>query len=567
MALFYYPILIWVVAMQLLLYVSLLVFLAGAMFAAHWTRFRGNRDLYVFYVVLLWILAFIVGQFNYKILLHLGSLEVAVRYSSSLYVLIFTSILLVYILEGVRETRNIITVSIIVQLTLAFLQLFLGQWALPLLQGPMQQGASILFDSSVVRILVSIVATVIDLFFAVFIFQVMVNRFKRFPTPVLVYVALLLTILLDAALFVGGTRYGSFLTTLSAHLLYKSAIVTVLALPLGFYITWFKKRGGLDLERGSFDIFQKLDRLEDDLYEAHEKLKEYAENLEEKVKIRTRELEEANDELREYQRTAERDMLMAVNVQQNLIPKEIKDDSWDIAVTYKPMSGVSGDFYDFYERDGKLLGVSLFDVSGHGIASGLITVLAKPVVMRVFTKMRKSKLSQVMRVINSHLVQELEPVDNYLTGLLLRFDGKNVEYVNAGHTDVIHIAKDGTARPIDRNDVAWKGMFLGIEGMDSDYKVLKFALKKGEALILYSDCLLEASNGRQEYGMQGVLDNLAEAFALGSDPEGSSKRPSPAAKEWSAQGYLDHILKGFYDFVEDNEIKDDLTALVVKRKD
>ena len=99
MALFYYPILIWVVAMQLLLYVSLLVFLAGAMFAAHWTRFRGNRDLYVFYVVLLWILAFIVGQFNYKILLHLGSLEVAVRYSSSLYVLIFTSILLVYILD------------------------------------------------------------------------------------------------------------------------------------------------------------------------------------------------------------------------------------------------------------------------------------------------------------------------------------------------------------------------------------------------------------------------------------------------------------------------------------
>jgi serine phosphatase RsbU (regulator of sigma subunit) len=50
---------------------------------------------------------------------------------------------------------------------------------------------------------------------------------------------------------------------------------------------------------------------------------------------------------------------------------------WDIAFTSRPKSGVSGDFYDFYTNGDKLEGLSLFDVSGHGVAPALITILSK----------------------------------------------------------------------------------------------------------------------------------------------------------------------------------------------
>jgi sigma-B regulation protein RsbU (phosphoserine phosphatase) len=48
------------------------------------------------------------------------------------------------------------------------------------------------------------------------------------------------------------------------------------------------------------------------------------------------------------------------------------------------MSGISGDLYDFYLDDDTLSGISLFDVSGHGIASGLITMLAKSILFRTY---------------------------------------------------------------------------------------------------------------------------------------------------------------------------------------
>jgi sigma-B regulation protein RsbU (phosphoserine phosphatase) len=71
------------------------------------------------------------------------------------------------------------------------------------------------------------------------------------------------------------------------------------------------------------------------------------------------------------------------------------------------MSGVSGDLYDFYQKEGRLTGLSLFDVSGHGIASGLITLLARSVILRVFMEAGTARLGEVRQKINSQLIEEL----------------------------------------------------------------------------------------------------------------------------------------------------------------
>ena len=69
------------------------------------------------------------------------------------------------------------------------------------------------------------------------------------------------------------------------------------------------------------------------------------------------------------------------------IPKTApKNDAWDIAFEFIPMSGVSGDLYDFYVSEGEITGLTLCDVSGHGIASGLVTMIARSVFFRNFSK-------------------------------------------------------------------------------------------------------------------------------------------------------------------------------------
>ena len=263
------------------------------------------------------------------------------------------------------------------------------------------------------------------------------------------------------------------------------------------------------------------------------------------------ERERANRKLEEAQGIFERDMAMAVNVQRNLLPKSPPTaGEWDVDVLFRPMAGVSGDFYDFYVRDGALVGLSLFDVSGHGISSGLITMIAKPLVFGRFNEMRDANLGAIMGEINARLVREIGAVENFITGVMLRFSGDRVEYANAGHTDLlVRRASTGKVDVAGIEGVDCKGMLLGIEGVDAAYRSLVFRIRPGDQLLIYSDCLLECEDRRGcRWGMDGVM----EAFA--------------AAPGGSAAEALESIAGAFRDFVGSGELSDDLTVILIRRR-
>ncbi len=258
----------------------------------------------------------------------------------------------------------------------------------------------------------------------------------------------------------------------------------------------------------------------------------------------------ANRKLEDARRIFERDMAMAVNVQRSLLPKSLPTGGdWDVDVLFRPMAGVSGDFYDLYVREGVLRGASLFDVSGHGISSGLITMIAKPLVFSRFSEMGDAVLGEVMTAVNARLVREIGAVENFITGSILRFSGDRVEYVNAGHTDLL-IRREATGRVdvvgIEGGDC--KGMLLGIEGVDERYRSLVFRVRPGDQLLLYSDCLLECENrDERRWGIEGVRD----AFA--------------AAPRGSAGEALQFLMERFYGFIGTEELSDDLTVMLLRR--
>ena len=214
--------------------------------------------------------------------------------------------------------------------------------------------------------------------------------------------------------------------------------------------------------------------------------------------------------LLEMQRIADIEMEMASLVQAGifpLAPPPVRE--WDIRVVFRPVTPVSGDFYDFYESGGVLEGVSLFDVSGHGVSAGLITMIATSAVRNVFREWSDSPLSLVMGRINEVIRREIGHVDNFLTGTLLRFRDLDVEYVNAGHTQLLCRRGNGQVSVINREKEDFRGPLLGIRDMDATFDQITFSVSPGDQILIYSDALVETMDAKRNHFGQ---DRLIEAF-------------------------------------------------------
>jgi sigma-B regulation protein RsbU (phosphoserine phosphatase) len=191
------------------------------------------------------------------------------------------------------------------------------------------------------------------------------------------------------------------------------------------------------------------------------------------------------------------------------------------------------------------------DVSGHGIASGLITMIAKSISTRIFTKNYRKPLNKILEAINEELINELGNIDNYLTGIMLKFKGDLIDYVNAGHTELIIRRGDlGRSEIVKTTDnTNYKGLFLGLEAMKTDFSLLTFKMQKDDTLLIFSDCLNESSNAEgEEYGIERIVNSLNEA------PRNDSKN------------ILNHVVTKMYDFTGTDVLTDDLTVICVRRK-
>ena len=269
------------------------------------------------------------------------------------------------------------------------------------------------------------------------------------------------------------------------------------------------------------------------------------------------ELEKANRDLRGINSVMKRtqylidlEMDMAYNIQTSIFPaKPPAVTGWDIAFYSKPGYGVSGDFHDFYCTDDRLDGIALFDVSGHGLASALITILTKPILHRHFMHLADDKLGKVIDAVNADMKEQLETVNIFITGIVLRMTGDNLEYVNAGHPAMLcRQSESGRVHVVTDVEGKFKGRPLGIGPLSDHYTTLKFPVRKGDILLLYSDCFIECLdvNGEQ-YGLEKLALALADA---------------PAD---TADSVLDYIMGRYNSHVADEKISDDLSVIVVRK--
>lgn len=299
------------------------------------------------------------------------------------------------------------------------------------------------------------------------------------------------------------------------------------------------------------------------IYHNNEQLSKH---LREEVESRTMDLQEANDALSILNERLEKDktrsdmdLEMASLVQRKFLPKPNKQfRGWEIAVCYAPQAKVSGDFYDYYSYNDTLNGLTLFDVSGHGLSASLVTMLSKNIISRVFQTgfRRKEPVDKILNKINNLILAEKGDIENYMTGILCRFDdsetpGKcKVELGNAGHPYPLKYSLlDNEVFELKGNDGKQHYGAIGMKGITVSFARSNFLMATGDILLFYTDGLSEAANSKQEqFGLSAVKEIMKQNHAK------------------SSSEILGLIMEKLEEFTEYRGYEDDLTLIIAKRK-
>lgn len=281
-------------------------------------------------------------------------------------------------------------------------------------------------------------------------------------------------------------------------------------------------------------------------------------NLEKLIAERTQELKQTNIKLAEtntklnYEKArTEKEILLAATVQKNFFSAEVPIDSdWEIALYSKALAGVSGDLYDFYfTNKNKLAGLGIFDVSGHGIASGLVTMLVKNIITQEFEKGKNKKLSEIVGHINNRVLKEKGNIENYLTGILCRLEKNSIELVNAGHPfPLFYNASTKEINNLDNHSQTRCGV-IGISGLPAVYESFSLEITSGDEILFFTDGITEANNENKiAFGKKGLLDSFTKNIS----------------KDINAQ--IESLIEDLHDFVGNEKINDDVSILILRRK-
>ena len=220
-------------------------------------------------------------------------------------------------------------------------------------------------------------------------------------------------------------------------------------------------------------------------------------------------IEDTEKRLEKQRNTLQKEIENAALLQKTFLSKEEEYwEHWSVCAKSIPMAGVTGDLNCAYGDNHNLLGLGIFDISGHGIASGLLTMLAKNIIEYQFYgniyANGKEELWETMDKINSRFIDNKGEVSNYLTGILLKIVDNKIELVNAGHPEPILYKKSINSFIFFARDSRSIGV-IGMNSITPFYISQYLEMESGDELFLFTDGITECTNDNGEQFGQGRL--------------------------------------------------------------
>jgi len=201
-------------------------------------------------------------------------------------------------------------------------------------------------------------------------------------------------------------------------------------------------------------------------------------------------------QLKEIQKELE----VARRIQLSILPGEFPTSTdFQVAARYVPMTSVAGDFYDYIIADDHQVGLLIADVSGHGVPAALIASMVK--LAAASQRALAADPCRFLSGMNSVLLGNTQ--SQFVTAAYVHLNSESGElrYSAAAHPPLLLVRKGRITR-IEEN-----GVMLAVFGFAS-YSTAVHKLEAGDRIVMYTDGILEASNGSGDFFGHDMLCHL-----------------------------------------------------------
>jgi len=257
------------------------------------------------------------------------------------------------------------------------------------------------------------------------------------------------------------------------------------------------------------------------------------------------------------------ELQVAETVQRSMIIDEAKlPPIAAFAFHYEPVLRVGGDWFSVTQSgDGSSVYVILGDVTGHGLAQGLITTAMAgamniiEAMIHDFDQGSISRPAQIVTLLNNVMNKLVGKSNLRMTCVAAQLDfaAMQLTICNAGHTFPLILRQSGSTKPklesLAKNQQFMLGDDSAPEIASHQYTDTTYSFSAEDLLLFYTDGLTEA------------LDKDGRPFV-----RKFQRHISKVASAQQVGGLCQEVLTLFHDHVKDVPVKDDICLVVVGKK-
>jgi sigma-B regulation protein RsbU (phosphoserine phosphatase) len=234
------------------------------------------------------------------------------------------------------------------------------------------------------------------------------------------------------------------------------------------------------------------------------------------------------------------ELRLAAEIQRALRPRDpMAIEGLDLESLLEPCHEVGGDYLDLIPRAGGRWWIVVADISGKGVAAGLIAANLQAYLWS--RRRQRVSLARLMAEGNDLLFGLAEGV-KYATLVIADWNPATrlLSWVNAGHPPMLVRRRDRVI------EAGATGPPIGLLP-DQNYEIRRVRLAGGDSFLLYTDGVLEAG-GQEDAAFEFGIDRIKHVF----DGDGACRRT------------VQQLTTAVRDYLDGDPLGDDLTILCAR---
>jgi serine phosphatase RsbU (regulator of sigma subunit) len=189
-----------------------------------------------------------------------------------------------------------------------------------------------------------------------------------------------------------------------------------------------------------------------------------------------------------------------------------------VAGLLEPAYDVGGDCFD-YSLNGDVLDFVVFDAMGHGLRSAVLGSLAVSSYRNSRRENPAADVRVLLRAVDA-VIADYAGGDAFVTALFGQLDitRGRLQWATAGHPGPLHVRRASTLPSVEVRPASPLGLNAWL-GPDDDIEVVEVTFEPGDALLFYTDGVVEARDADgEEFGEARLRDLLERESSSGREP-------------------------------------------------